>query len=344
DKIVFSDSATPPETAGAPTQAPAQPPESPQNEAMFATIATDEDPHDVRIHIRGNHQNLGEAAPRRFLQVIAGEDQPPIRSGRGRLEIAEKIAGDDNPLTARVLVNRIWKHHFGYGLVRSTDNFGRTGDTPTHPELLDFLARRFVDSGWSVKAMHRLMLLSSAYQMSSRVSPAAAKIDPENKLLHHFPVLRLEAEAIRDAVLAVAGTLDGKMLGPSVPPYISKFQDGRGKPESGPLDGARRRSIYIQVRRNFLTPMFLAFDYPLPISAIGRRSVSTVPSQALILMNDEFMALEAGEWAKRAAAAESDPGWRVALMYETAFARPPEEWELREALQFVKTGQWADLA
>jgi hypothetical protein len=276
--------------------------------------------------------------------VIAGEEQPPIRSGSGRLELAARIASAGNPLTARVMVNRLWKYHFGYGLVRSTDNFGRTGDTPTHPELLDFLARRFVESGWSVKAMHRLMLLSSAYQMSSRPDPAAAKIDPENKLLHHFPVRRLEAEAIRDSILAVAGTLDEQMLGPSVPPYISKFQDGRGKPESGPLDGARRRSIYIQVRRNFLTPMFLAFDYPLPISAIGRRSVSTVPSQALILMNDELMELESREWARRVAAEETDPILRVTMMYKTAFARDPEDWELQAALQFVKTGQWSDLA
>ena len=192
--------------------------------------------------------------------------------------------------------------------------------------------------------MHRLMLLSSAYQMSSRVNPAAAKTDPENKLLHHFPVRRLEAEAIRDAILAVAGTLDRTMLGPSVPPYISKFQDGRGKPESGPLDGAGRRSIYIQVRRNFLTPMFLAFDYPLPISAIGRRSVSTVPSQALILMNDEFLELESREWSKRVTAEESAPIRRVRKMYEAAFAREPEDWELQEALEFVKAGQWADLA
>jgi hypothetical protein len=337
DKIVFSDSEKPPVEGQA--NRPPHPLENNQSvpASIFATIATDEDPHDVRIHIRGNHQSLGEAAPRRFLQAIAGENQAPIRSGSGRLELAAKIADAENPLTARVMVNRIWKHHFGYGLVRSTDNFGRTGDAPTHPELLDYLARRFVESGWSVKAMHRLMLLSSAYRMSSAVNPAAAKIDPENKLLHHFPVQRLEAEAIRDSILAVAGTLDPQVLGPSVPPYISKFQDGRGKPESGPLDGARRRSIYIQVRRNFLTPLFLAFDYPLPISTIGRRSVSTVPSQALILMNDEFMALEAAEWAKRA-------GGDVVGMYESAFARKPEDWELQEALQFVKTGQWSDLA
>jgi hypothetical protein len=342
DRIVFSDSATPPEVeAPQPIRLPDGPAMPP---SIFATVATDEDPHDVRIHIRGNHQSLGAQAPRRFLQVIAGEEQPPIRSGSGRLELAARIASAGNPLTARVMVNRLWKYHFGYGLVRSTDNFGRTGDTPTHPELLDFLARRFVESGWSVKAMHRLMLLSSAYQMSSRPDPAAAKIDPENKLLHHFPVRRLEAEAIRDSILAVAGTLDEQMLGPSVPPYISKFQDGRGKPESGPLDGARRRSIYIQVRRNFLTPMFLAFDYPLPISAIGRRSVSTVPSQALILMNDELMELESREWARRVAAEETDPILRVTMMYKTAFARDPEDWELQAALQFVKTGQWSDLA
>jgi hypothetical protein len=276
--------------------------------------------------------------------VIAGEQQPPIGSGSGRLQVADKIASADNPLTARVMVNRIWKYHFGYGLVRSTDNFGRTGDAPTHSELLDYLARRFIESGWSVKAMHRLILSSSAYQMSSRVDPAAAKADPENKLLQHFPVRRLEAEAIRDSILAVAGTLDEQMLGPSVPPYIGKFQDGRGKPESGPLDGARRRSIYIQVRRNFLTPMFLAFDYPLPISTIGRRSVSTVPSQALILMNDEFMELESREWAKRLAAEESDSRRRVNRMYEEAFARPPEDWELTEALKFVGTQAWEDLA
>jgi hypothetical protein len=343
-KIVFSDSEKPPKDederlSDTPSQLEQQPPPS-----IFATVATDEDAHDVRIHIRGNHQSLGDVAPRRFLQVISGEDQPPIRSGSGRLELAARIASADNPLTARVMVNRIWKYHFGYGLVRSTDNFGRTGDAPTHPELLDYLAMRFMESGWSVKAMHRLMLLSNAYQMSSRADPAAAKADPENKLLHHFPVQRLEAEEIRDATLAVSSNLDEKMFGPSVAPYISKFQDGRGKPASGPLDGARRRSIYIQVRRNFLTPMFLAFDYPLPISTIGRRSVSTVPSQALIMMNDEFLELESREWARRVQSENGDDRARVSKMYEAAFGREPEAWELAAALEFVRVQPWADLA
>ncbi len=206
-------------------------------ESIFGMIGTDEDPHDVRVHIRGNHKNLGEVAPRRFLQIIAGEKQAAVSEGSGRLQLAEWMVRPENPLTARVMVNRIWKHHFGQGIVRSVDNFGKTGELPTHPELLDFLAQRFIESGWSIKAMHRMMVLSSTYAMSSQPEPEAEKLDPENKLLHRMPVQRLEAESIRDAILAVAGSLDRKMLGPSIPPHISAYQDGRGKPESGPLDG-----------------------------------------------------------------------------------------------------------
>ena len=285
-------------------------------------IGTDEEPHDVRVHIRGNHKNLGEVAPRRFLQIVAGEKQASVSEGSGRLQLAEWMVHRENPLTARVMVNRIWKHHFGQGMVRSVDNFGKTGEPPTHPELLDFLAQQFIESGWSIKAMHRLMVLSSTYAMSSQPEPEAEKRDPENKLLHRMPVQRLEAESIRDAILAVSGRLDPKMLGPSVPPHISAHQDGRGKPESGPLDGNGRRSIYIQVRRNFLTPMFMAFDYPLPISAIGRRSVSTVPSQALMLMNNEFVARQAEAWAQRLLKDEIDSEKLVRKMFLTAFGRP----------------------
>ena len=147
--------------------------------------------------------------------------------------------------------------------MRSTDNFGKMGETPSHPELLDYLAGEFVSSGWSVKAMHRMIVLSSAYQMSSHASETAAKLDPSNKLLQHMPVRRLEAEAIRDSILATAGTLDETLFGPSVPPHISQYQDGRGKPKTGPLDGAGRRSIYIQVRRNFMTPLVRGVRLPL---------------------------------------------------------------------------------
>ena len=317
----------------------------------FAMVAEDRNPHNSRLHIRGNHKNLGDEVPRRFLQVVAGPNQQPVTNGSGRLYIANWMASPDNPLTARVMVNRVWKHHFGAGIVRSTDNFGKMGEEPSHPELLDYLAADFVKRGWSVKDLHRQIVLSSTYQMSSEVSPKAAKLDPTNKLLQHMPVRRLEAEAIRDGILAVSGGLNKQMFGPSVPPFISSYQDGRGKPESGPLDGAGRRSVYVQVRRNFMTPLFLAFDYPLPISAIGARTVSTVPSQALMMMNNEFVAQQAASWAQRMVAAAPDTTERVRQMYLAAFGRPPAAEEISSISSFV-AGQeqkpekavWTDVA
>lgn len=319
-------------------------------DSEFAMVAEDREPHDARLHIRGNHKNLGAEVPRRFLQVIAGERQPAIASGSGRLEIADWFASEKNPLTARVMVNRIWKHHFGNGLVRSTDNFGKMGEPATHPELLDYLAGAFVRNGWSVKALHRTLLLSSTYQMSSTASETSKKLDPTNKLLQHMPVRRLDAEAIRDSVLAVSGTLNPELYGVSVPPHISQYQDGRGKPESGPLDGNGRRSIYVQVRRNFMTPLFMAFDYPTPISAIGARTVSTVPSQALMMMNNEFVAQQASKWAESVLTIPSTSE-RVQRMYLRAFGRPAEKDEIAGILTFAgsqgtrpEAAVWADVA
>ena len=326
-------------------------------ESAFGMVSKDENPRDVAIHLRGSHQDLGEEVPRRFLQVIAGEDQVPYRDGSGRPQFAETMTGADNPLAARVMVNRIWRHHFGAGIVTTTDNFGKTGERPTHPELLDFLARQFIDSGWSVKAMHRLTLLSSTYRMSSEAREQAAQLDPRNKLLHHMPVRRLEAEVIRDSVLSMSGSLNRDQFGPSVPPHISKYQDGRGKPASGPLDGDGRRSIYLQVRRNFLTPMFLAFDYPSPISTIGRRGSSTVPSQALMMMNNEFVNQQAHIWAERVVAEQADAHGRIQGMFLTAFGRPARRSEVEEVRSFLGEQRalhggankddarpWADLA
>lgn len=365
DEIVFSESPKPPET-----DVQAVPPqEAVQSEKLtsllaakreleaqipdseFAMVAEDRDCRNVRLHIRGNHKNLGDEVPRHFLQIVAGEQQPPIASGSGRLYIADWMASNDNPLTARVMVNRVWKHHFGNGIVRSTDNFGKMGETPTHPELLDYLASEFVKNGWSVKTMQRLLVLSNAYQMSSVGSQQAAKMDPTNKLLQHMPVQRLEAEEIRDGILATTDSIDKKMYGPSVPPHISAYQDGRGKPVSGPIDGDGRRSIYVQVRRNFMTPLFVAFDYPTPISAIGARTVSTVPSQALMMMNNEFIAQQSTKWAERIVAATPDPTQRIQQMYLTAFTRPAAPDEVASIKAFVD-GQrsrpepqiWADVA
>ncbi|HEV3444142.1 MAG TPA: PSD1 and planctomycete cytochrome C domain-containing protein [Gemmataceae bacterium] len=290
------------------------------------------------VHIRGNPNQFGEAVPRRFLEAIAGNDQPCPGSGSGRLQLARRMIDSSDGLLPRVMVNRIWQHHFGAGIVRSPDNFGALGETPTHPELLDYLAAEFVRHGWSIKNMHRLMLLSSSYQMASRANESTEARDPQNKLLHGMPIQRLEAECIRDAILAVSGSLDARPFGKSVPPYLTPHMAGRGRPtESGPLDGAGRRSIYLNVRRNFLTPMFLAFDYPIPFTAMGRRSVSNVPAQALALMNNPFVVQQAEKWARRVLADKGKSArQRVADLYVTAFGRPPDDNELAEAMAFLQ--------
>jgi hypothetical protein len=303
----------------------------------FAMSTLDSDPRNVHINIRGSYKNPGAEAPRRFLTVLAGDNQPPITQGSGRLELAQRITADSNPLLARVMVNRIWLHHFGQGIVATPDNFGLTGDPPSHPELLDFLALEFARGGWSVKNMHRMMVLSNTYQMSSRPDAAADEADPQNKLLHRMPVRRLEAEVIHDSMLAVAGTLNPAVYGPGVPPYITPYMDGdpRGKPASGPLDNNGRRSIYVQVRRNYLADFLVTFDYPPPISTIGRRNISAVPSQALFLMNNEFVTGQAQRWAERILLSAATPRGRVERMYREAFGRAPLPEETAEALNFA---------
>jgi len=305
---------------------------------------------DLPIHIRGSTKTLGEPAPRRFLEVFGGPE-PPLTDGSGRLELARRIADPANPLTARVLVNRLWHHHFGRGLVTSVDDFGAMGREPTHPDLLDYLATRFVASGWSIKAMHRLIVKSRAYRMSSQLTPEADRLDPSNELWHRRDLRRLEAESIRDAILAVSGRLDPTLYGPSVAPHLTPFMEGRGKPgKSGPLDGGGRRSLYLNVRRNFLTPMLLAFDYPTPSSTMGRRNVSNVPAQALTLMNDPFLVEQAGFWARRVRSdPKASPGESIETMYREAFGRPPDPDERAAALAFLgeqadAPRAWADLA
>ena len=303
--------------------------------ATRALAITDGSPVDENLFIRGNHKNLGEVVSRRFLEVFGGADKAPPRNGSGRLDLAHQVLDPARtPIVPRVFVNRLWKHHFGEGIVRSPDDFGVLGQAPTHPELLEFLAVEFVKNGWSIKKMHRLMLLSSAYQMDSRASESADEADPDNKLLHKMPVRRLEAEAIRDALLAVSGRLDRTQFGPSVPPYLTPFMAGRGRPGTrGPLDGNGRRGIYLGVRRNFLNPMFLAFDYPTPFSSMGKRGVSNVPAQALTMMNNPLVLAEAEVWAKKTAGEQTRD--RITSMYLAALARPPSPAELDEANAFL---------
>ena len=270
---------------------------------------------DGKVFIRGNPRTEGEVVPRRSLEALAGADRIPHPSGTGRLELAMQFTdAKQNPFISRVVVNRIWHHLFGRGIVATTDNFGVLGEAPTHPELLDYLADEFVQNGWSFKKMIRRLVLTSTYRMSSESDAASDTADPTNALWHKFPIMRLEGEAIRDAILSVSGRLDAKLGGPSVPIHLTAFLDGRGRPGSGPIDGNGRRSIYLGVRRNFLSPFLLAFDTPIPFSTIGRRQVSNVPAQALILLNDPFVHQMSEVWAKALLAKPGSTDDRVKQM------------------------------
>jgi hypothetical protein len=319
---------------------------APPNATPAMADGTGENEH---VFIRGNHKTLGDEVPRRFLEVLGGCEHAPPASGSGRLELARQLVSPECPLVPRVIVNRLWHHHFGAGLVRSPDDFGVMGQPPTHPELLDYLATELVENGWSLKHLHRLMVLSNAYRMTSAVDLARDAADPQNKLWHRMAVRRLEAEAIRDAVLFVSGELDETMYGPGVMPHLTEFMVGRGRPGvSGPLDGDGRRSIYLAVRRNFLAPMFLAFDYPTPFTTIGRRGTSNVPAQALTMMNNPLVIEQAGKWADRTLSDPArSPEARIREMYTSAFGREPDERELRAGLDFVADGNrqsWSDYA
>ncbi len=286
---------------------------------------------DEHLLARGSPRTPLEPVPRRYLEAMGG--------GAGdRLELARRMTDPKvTPLLPRVLVNRVWHHLLGRGLVASVDDFGAMGASPPHPGLLDHLAEEFVAGGGSVKRLVRRIVLSSAYRMSGAAPARALEIDPANDLLHHVPVRRLTAEAVRDAMLAVSGRLDPKMHGPSVPVYLDPFQDGRGKPAgNGPLDGAGRRTIYVSVRRNFLSQMLLAFDFPQPFSTMGRRSVSNVPAQALILRNHPFVHDQAAAWGRRMAAEKGTVAERAGRMFQAAYARPASTEEVEGAAAYLQ--------
>ena len=294
---------------------------------------------DQPVFIRGSTQNPSpERVPRRHLTILDASRTPFAGPGSGRLQWARGMADPANPLTARVMVNRIWHHVFGRGIVETVDNFGVQGRLPSHPELLDYLAIRFVEQGWSVKKMIREMVLTEAFQRSSRASERSQRLDPDNVWLQHYPVRRLEAEAIRDAILAVSGRLDPAMYGPPVPVHLSDFMEGRGRPKvSGPLDGAGRRSIYQSIRRNFLSPMMLVFDMPIPFTTFGRRNTSNVPAQSLTLLNDPFVVDQAAYRARNVIVLkELSVEEKIGAMYRTAFGRDPTTDELNDGIDFLE--------
>jgi hypothetical protein len=289
---------------------------------FWHVLKDSEKPHNVKVAIRGDASNPGEEAPRQFPAILSDGEPKPFLQGSGRMELANAIASAANPLTARVMVNRIWQYHFGEGIVRSTSNFGQLGDRPSHPELLDYLATRFVESGWSVKAMHREMVLSTAYRMSS--AEEAGGKDPENRLFSRAPVReRLDAEALRDAILASAGTLD-RTIG------------GAGKPLT---DDHRRRTIYVTVSRSKPDRTMAMFDFPDPNATAEQRIVTVGPMQRLYFMNSSFVAKQSKSLAERLCREADDDVGRIRRAYEVLFARPANRKEIEAGLEFLKQTQ-----
>lgn len=309
-------------------------------ESATAPAILDGNGIDQYVLLKGSAARRGELSPRRFLEAIDGAGQPAWpKHSSGRRQLADRVLDPANPLTSRVIVNRIWHHLFGRGLVATTDNFGKLGEAAADPVaqgLLDTLAVRFREEGWSIKRLVKEIVTSSTWRMASARNSLAVEQDPLNLLFHHAPLRRLEGEAVRDKILAVSGRLDRTLGGPSVEVFITPFHDGRGKPESGPLDGDGRRSIYTRIRRNFLPSFLLAFDMPVPFQAMGRRSVTNVPAQALTLMNDPFVTEQAAVWAKRVLRDDTIPvEGRVDTMYREAFGRLPTVEERNAALAFL---------
>jgi Protein of unknown function (DUF1553)/Protein of unknown function (DUF1549)/Planctomycete cytochrome C len=300
-------------------------PQSPEQAMVLEDAATPDDPH---VFVRGNPGNTGAAVPRQFLAVLSGPDRKPFQQGSGRLELAQRIAAADNPLTARVIVNRVWLHHFGEGLVRTPSDFGLRSEPPTHPELLDYLASRFVKEGWSLKKLHRLIMLSSTYQQSSNGADVGQKSDPENRLLWKMNRRRLDFEATRDALLAAGGDMDLKIGGPSI--------DLLGQPFS------RRRSVNGSIDRQNLPGLFRTFDLATPDTTSPQRHTTTVPQQALYLMNSPFVVEQAQRLMKRPEiSGVADPAERLQRLYALLFSRPASAEEVSLAQKFLESSDSA---
>ena len=290
------------------------------------------------IHVRGSHLNLGEPVRREFPEVMRVSNVRPVFPSKqsGRLQLAQWLASTQHPLTARVFVNRVWGWHFGRGIVGTPENFGRLGDRPSHPELLDWLARHFMESGWSVRELHRLILSSNTYLMAS-VHPnegACVAVDPENLLLWKFRLQRLEAEQIRDAILAVSNRLDTSLGGKTVPLRNRQFVFNHTSKDHTKYDSLRR-GLYLPIIRNNLYTMFEQFDFPDPTMPTGHRNSTVVAPQALLLMNSPLVMDSATEFAKTLLSENVDDEVRVAMAYRRSVGREPTHEELQRALAFV---------
>lgn len=279
---------------------------------------------DLKVYLQGNPARQGDVAPRSMPVVLTGGERKPMTGpGSGRAELARAIASRDNPLTARVIVNRVWRGHFGFGLVRTPSNFGQLGDRPTHPELLDTLAVRFMDSGWSLKTLHREIMRSATYQQCSAYRPDGGEIDPENKLLWRMNRRRLEVEPWRDAMLAVTGELDRTVGGPPI-----DLASG----------GNRRRTLYAFISRHQLNDLLRLFDFPDPNITSDRRSVTTVPLQQLYVLNSDFMTQRAKSLVARLnSSGQTTDDARIRSAFASLFSRSPTEDELNLGLAFLNS-------
>lgn len=299
-------------------------------------------PADSPVFIRGEAENKGEVVPRRFLECLSGPNRKPFTIGSGRIELANAIANKNNPLTARVMVNRIWQHYFGEGLVSTPDDFGTMGSAPSHPELLDYLASYFIEHGWSIKAMHRLIVLSKTYQQSSDNNPRFAQNDPFNRLLWRQNIRRLEFEPLRDSLLAIGGKLDTNLYGKPVPLAMAKGRNFRAalvlEPSHRPVDigYTTRRTVYGYVDRADLPEVFNHFDFANPDMENGRRHLTTVPQQALYLMNSPLVVEQARNVVERpdVAACKTDDA-KIRRLYDIIYQRTPRAEEIQLGLAFL---------
>jgi len=299
-----------------------------ESEARHAVIMEDRPQPSVPVVFgRGDPLKPGEKVPRQFLEVLAGKGRRPFQHGSGRLELARAIANRNNPLTARVMVNRVWAHHFGVGLVRTPSDFGTRSEPPSHPELLDWLALRFMAEGWSVKNLHRQIMLSNAYRQSSSATPAdearAAEADPENHLLHRFNRQRLDFEALRDSFLAASGDLDLRMGGPAT--------------DFGPKPLSTRRAVYGRIDRKFIPGMVRSFDFANPDVHTPERHVTAAPQQALFLLNDPFVADRCRVLVDQLRSVpETDVAGRIQQLYRIVLQRVPTASQTAQAREFLR--------
>jgi hypothetical protein len=309
----------------------------PKSEIPMACAVKEGDTMDQKVFLRGDYHNLGDPVDRTVPAILRlNAPEEPVATKSGRLEFADWIVDPRNPLPARVMANRIWQGHFGDGIVRTPDNFGKLGDRPANPELLDYLARQFIENGWSVKKMHRLIMLSQTYQMSADYDGAKKEKDPDDRLISRFPRQRLSIEEIRDAFLAIGGDLDLTMGGTLDPGVGTDGETSASRISMNP-ESTNRRSIYLPLRRSNLPTLYMLFDFGDATSPDGKRNPTTVSTQALFMMNSPLVDREAKSLAAKVLSQDQNDTRRIEEAYVAILDRRPDPGESDAALTYVQS-------